>query len=217
MNIDTNSIAALNATTKATGKGTLGQADFLKLMTTQLNAQDPLNPMDNQAMVTQLSQFSSTAGIAEINASLKAISAKLEGSRIGDAATWIGHDALVAGDFVNRDMSGNYAGQVNLDSPADVVMIDLLDANGLIVSSQTNTNAGAGPVTFKWDGIGETATASGQLRVRVTARNADGGTVPTTTNVWTPVTAVQSPAGGSAARLVTPNGLIAPEAVIRLG
>ncbi len=217
MNIDTNSIAALNATTKATGKGTLGQADFLKLMTTQLNAQDPLNPMDNQAMVTQLSQFSSTAGIAEINASLKAISAKLEGSRIGDAATWIGHDALVAGDFVNRDMAGNYAGQVNLDSPADVVMIDLLDANGLIVSSQTNTNAGAGPVTFKWDGIGETATASGQLRVRVTARNADGGTVPTTTNVWTPVTAVQSPAGGSAARLVTPNGLIAPEAVIRLG
>jgi flagellar basal-body rod modification protein FlgD len=217
MNIDTNNIAALNATTKATGKGTLGQADFLKLMTTQLNAQDPLNPMDNQAMVTQLSQFSSTAGIAEINASLKAISAKLEGSRIGDAATWIGHDALVAGDFVNRDMSGNYAGQVNLDSSADVVTIDLLDANGLIVNSQTNTNAGAGPITFNWDGIGELANASGQLRVRVSARDSNGGTVPTTTNVWTPVTAVQSPAGGSAARLVTPNGLIAPEAVIRLG
>ncbi len=216
MNIDTNSISALNATTKATGKGTLGQSDFLKLMTTQLNAQDPLNPMDNQAMVTQLSQFSSTAGIAEINASLKAISAKLEGSRIGDAATWIGHDALVAGDFVNRDMAGSYSGQVNLDSPADVVTIDLLDSNGLIVSSQTNTNAGAGPITFKWDGKGEFATASGQLRVRVTARDSNGGTVPTTTNVWTPVTAVQSPAGGSAARLVTPNGLIAPEAVITL-
>jgi flagellar basal-body rod modification protein FlgD len=217
MNIDTNGIAALNATTKATGKGTLGQADFLKLMTTQLNAQDPLNPMDNQAMVTQLSQFSSTAGIAEINASLKAISAKLEGSRIGDAATWIGHDALVAGDFVNRDFSGNYAGQVNLDSPADIVTIDLLDANGLIVNSQTTTAAGDGPISFKWDGVSEHAKASGQLRVRVSARNADSGTVPTTTNVWTPVKAVQSPAGGSAARLVTPNGLIAPEAVIRLG
>ncbi len=217
MNIDTNGIAALNATMKATGKGTLGQADFLKLMTTQLNAQDPLNPMDNQAMVTQLSQFSSTAGIAEINASLKAISAKLDGNRIGDAASWIGHDALVAGDFVNRGVSGGYAGQVNLDSPADVVTIDFLDSNGLIVSSQANSNVGAGPVTFKWDGIGENAASLGQLRVRVSARNSDGGTVPTTTSVWTPVTAVQSPAGGSAARLVTPNGLIAPEAVIRLG
>lgn len=217
MNIDTSGIAALNATMKATGKETLGQADFLKLMTTQLNAQDPLNPMDNQAMVTQLSQFSSTAGIAEINASLKAISAKLEGSRIGDAASWIGRDALVAGDFVNRDTSGAYAGQVNLDKAADVVTIDFLDSNGLILNSETNRNVGAGPVMFKWDGIGETGTASGQLRVRVSARNADGGTVPTTTSVWTPVTAVQSPAGGSAARLVTPNGLIAPEAVIRLG
>ena len=217
MNIDTNGIAALNATTRATGKGTLGQADFLKLMTTQLNAQDPLNPMDNQAMVTQLSQFSSTAGIAEINASLKAISAKLEGSRIGDAASWIGRDALVAGDFVNRATSGSYGGQVNLDSPADVVTIDFLDSNGLIVGSQTNTSVGAGPVMFKWDGTGDNAAALGQLRVRVAARNADGGTVPTTTSVWTPVTAVQSPAGGSAARLVTPNGLIAPEAVIRLG
>lgn len=217
MNIDTSGIAALNATTKATGKGTLGQADFLKLMTTQLNAQDPLNPMDNQAMVTQLSQFSSTAGIAEINASLKAISAKLEGSRIGDAATWIGHDALVAGDFVNRDFSGHYAGQINLDSPADVVTIDLLDANGLIVNSQTTKAAGDGPIGFKWDGVGEYANVTGQLRVRVTARDTASGTVPTTTNVWTPVKAVQSPAGGSAARLVTPNGLIAPEAVIRLG
>ena len=217
MNIDTNSIAALNATTKATGKGTLGQADFLKLMTTQLNAQDPLNPMDNQAMVTQLAQFSSTAGIAEINSSLKTISARLEGSRIGDAPTWIGRDALIAGDFVNRDTSGNYAGLVNLDSPADRVTIDLLDSNGLIVSSQTLMNAGTGLIGFKWDGTSETATTTGQLRVRVSARNADGGTVPTTTNVWTPVKAVQSPAGGSAARLVTPNGLIAPEAVIRLG
>ena len=212
-----NSLAALNATTKATGKGTLGQADFLKLMTTQLNAQDPLNPMDNKDMVTQLSQFSSTAGIAEINASLKAISAKLEGSRIGDAATWIGHDALIAGDFVNRSNDGTYSGQVNLDSAANSVTIDLLDTNGLIVNSQTSRDVGTGPISFAWDGIGENSTATGQLRVRVTARDASGGTVPTTTNVWTPVKAVQSPAGGSATRLVTPNGLIAPEAVIRLG
>ena len=213
MNIDVSSISVLNATTKATGKGTLGQADFLKLMTTQLGAQDPLSPMDNQAMVTQLAQFSSTAGIAEINASLKSLSAKLEGSRIGDAATWIGRDALVAGDFVNRASDGSYSGQVNLDSSADRVTIDLLDSNGLIVRSDTHANVGTGPVPFAWDGD----TAAGPLRVRVTARNSDGGTVPTTTNVWTPVTAVHSPSGGTAVRLVTPNGLIAPDAVIRLG
>ena len=55
----------------------LGQADFLKLMTTQLKAQDPFDPVDNQAMVAQMAQFSSVAGIGEINTTLKAISTQL--------------------------------------------------------------------------------------------------------------------------------------------
>lgn len=52
----------------------LGQTDFLRLMTTQLKEQDPFNPVDNQAMVAQMAQFSSVAGISEMNTSLKSIS-----------------------------------------------------------------------------------------------------------------------------------------------
>lgn len=51
----------------------LGQTDFLRLMTTQLKEQDPFNPVDNQAMVAQMAQFSSVAGISEMNVSLKSI------------------------------------------------------------------------------------------------------------------------------------------------
>lgn len=51
----------------------LDQSAFLKLMTTQLKAQDPFNPMDNTAMVAQMAQFSSVAGISEMNTSLKSI------------------------------------------------------------------------------------------------------------------------------------------------
>jgi flagellar basal-body rod modification protein FlgD len=51
----------------------LGQTDFLRLMTTQLKEQDPFNPVDNQAMVAQMAQFSSVAGISEMNVSLKGI------------------------------------------------------------------------------------------------------------------------------------------------
>lgn len=205
MNIDTTGIAALNATTKATGKATLGQADFLRLLTAQLQTQDPLSPMDSQSMVTQMQQLSSTAGIAEMNASLKAIAAQLgaTGSRAFDAATWIGHSALVAGDFVNRGADGSYLGQVNLDKPADRVTVDLLDTNGLIVTTQSFDAVGAGPVPFKWHGVGTSSITTGPLRVRVSASDA-AGTVATTTSVWTPVQAVQSPASGSAARLVTP-------------
>jgi flagellar basal-body rod modification protein FlgD len=55
----------------------LGQTDFLRLMTTQLKEQDPFNPVDNQAMVAQMAQFSSVAGISEMNVSLKAIAEQI--------------------------------------------------------------------------------------------------------------------------------------------
>lgn len=55
----------------------LGQTDFLRLMTTQLQAQDPFNPVDNQAMVAQMAQFSSLAGISEMNLSLRGIAEQL--------------------------------------------------------------------------------------------------------------------------------------------
>ena len=51
----------------------LDQTAFLRLMTTQLKAQDPFDPVDNQAMVAQMAQFSSVAGISEMNTSLKSI------------------------------------------------------------------------------------------------------------------------------------------------
>jgi len=55
----------------------MGQSDFLRLMTTQLKAQDPFNPVDNQAMVAQMAQFSSVAGIEEMNVALKSIAEQM--------------------------------------------------------------------------------------------------------------------------------------------
>ena len=55
----------------------LGQTDFLRLMTTKLKEQDPFSPVDNQAMVAQMAQFSSVAGISEMNIALKSISAQI--------------------------------------------------------------------------------------------------------------------------------------------
>ena len=55
----------------------LGQTDFLRLMTTQLKEQDPFSPVDNQAMVAQMAQFSSVAGISEMNVALKSIAEQI--------------------------------------------------------------------------------------------------------------------------------------------
>ncbi len=56
----------------------LGQADFIRLMTTQMKLQDPTDPVDNKEMIAQMAQFSSLSGIETINDTLKAISAQLD-------------------------------------------------------------------------------------------------------------------------------------------
>lgn len=72
------STANLVASGAKTGFAALGQADFIKLMTVQLQQQDPFEPVDNKEMLAQMAQFSSLAGIDGVNTTLQQISAKLD-------------------------------------------------------------------------------------------------------------------------------------------
>lgn len=76
----TTSTAATSGTGVAAkgGLSALGQGDFLKLMTVQMQQQDPFNPVDQKEMLAQMAQFSSLAGISEVNDTLKAIATKLD-------------------------------------------------------------------------------------------------------------------------------------------
>ena len=65
------------AASSNTASKALGQADFIRLMTTQMKLQDPLEPVDNKEMIAQMAQFSSLAGLGDINATLQAISTQL--------------------------------------------------------------------------------------------------------------------------------------------
>ena len=64
----------------------LGQADFLRLLTVQIQQQDPFNPVDNKEMLAQMAQFSSLAGINDVNATLQQISEKLDVLAAANAA-----------------------------------------------------------------------------------------------------------------------------------
>ena len=72
--------SASTAGPAATGRGfeTLGQADFLRMLTVQIQQQDPFDPIDNKEMLAQMAQFSSLAGINDVNSTLQQISAKLD-------------------------------------------------------------------------------------------------------------------------------------------
>ena len=76
----TNQVAGATTTTAATtgrGMDSLGQGDFLRLLTVQMQQQDPFDPVDNKEMLAQMAQFSSLAGVSETNATLEQIAEKL--------------------------------------------------------------------------------------------------------------------------------------------
>ena len=78
--ITTQTTSPVASTTSTSGRGmdALGQGDFLRLLTVQMQQQDPFDPVDNKEMLAQMAQFSSLAGVSETNAMLEQIADKLD-------------------------------------------------------------------------------------------------------------------------------------------
>ena len=90
------SLASLRQT-DASKRGTsnnLGQEDFLKLMTTQLQNQDPFAPMENGDFIAQMAQFSTVSGIQEVNQNLTGLNDEMKQMRIATASNLLGHSVL---------------------------------------------------------------------------------------------------------------------------
>jgi flagellar basal-body rod modification protein FlgD len=198
----------------ATPNGAMDQSSFLKLLTTQMTTQDPFKPVDNTQMVAQMAQFSSVAGIAEMNASLKDIATQLTGGRITDLSGWIGRDALVESETVPPRRDGSYAGEIALPEAASAVSVSLVDAEGRVVHTQDFGAQAAGTFSFNYANADKATT--GPLKIMVNAIGAKGQ-IDAVPGAWVPVTAVHSPASGADMRLVTPIGLVAPDQAVRLG
>ena len=95
------------ANAKAEAKDELGQDEFLKLMTTQLQNQDPFAPMDNGDFIAQMAQFSSVSGINQLNDTMGAMAGQIEQFRIATASSMMGHSVLVPGDTARADENGD--------------------------------------------------------------------------------------------------------------
>jgi flagellar basal-body rod modification protein FlgD len=139
------------ASTKATNTTNEAQDRFLKLLTTQLKNQDPLNPMDNAQMTSQLAQISTVDGIEKLNATLqKLLSSTVDGEAM-QAAALVGHQVMVAGSGLKLTDSGA-AGGLELTAAADRVVLTIKDPNGLPLKTIDLGALDAGAHNFAWDG-----------------------------------------------------------------
>jgi flagellar basal-body rod modification protein FlgD len=115
--------------TQEAKKDTLGQSDFLKLMTTQLQNQDPFAPMDNGDFIAQMAQFSTVTGIQEINNSITRLVEEFDQARIATASNLLGHSVLVPGSTGKPNDEGEIYGVLDLPEPTLSTQIRYLDAD----------------------------------------------------------------------------------------
>ena len=133
-------------------KDQLGQEDFLKLMTTQLQNQDPFAPMENGEFIAQMAQFSTVTGITSMDESLKDVAAKLGETRIATAANMLGHSVLVPGKIARADDDGSVNGVIDLPSASTNVNVVFKSQDGEIIDTINLGNQSSGLVGFAWHG-----------------------------------------------------------------
>ena len=131
----------------------LGRDAFLKLLTTQLTNQSPLDPMDNEAFVAQLAQFSSVEGIKGMQASLENMVSGMRQEQMVSGANLVGKKVVIEGGSFIGGNNEESVGTVNLSGDAESLTFNIYDsATGELVYSETKRDIDAGPRSLAWDG-----------------------------------------------------------------
>ncbi len=157
---------------------------FLTLLVTQMRNQDPLNPMDNAQVTSQMAQLSTVTGINQLNQTLLALSGQMDLSQSMQAANLIGKQVLVPGNRValggeEQALEATPFG-VDLISPAASVIVTVRNSAGTPVRTIDMGTLDAGVYSLGWDGLGDDGAPlfSGAYRIEVTATHEDGSRVP---------------------------------------
>ncbi|MDX9993769.1 MAG: flagellar hook assembly protein FlgD [Rhodocyclaceae bacterium] len=144
---------------------------FLTLLTTQLKNQDPLSPMENAELTSQLAQISTVNGVEKLNATLQTLLSGMTETQAMQAASLVNRGVLVPGSAMALGEQGGIGG-LELASSADEVTVTIKDANGLVMRTLNLGAQEAGVHPFVWDGKTDSgeAAALGNYSYSVSAK-----------------------------------------------
>jgi flagellar basal-body rod modification protein FlgD len=160
-----------NSSVTGAGGGQLNQSDFLKLMTTQLNNQDPTQPSDSSQMLAQMAQLSTVSGIQAMQSSLQQLVNTMMASQTTQAAGLVGHQVIAAGSSATLTPNG-MGGAIELTQDTQKLTVGIYDSSGQLVKQVNMGPQSKGTVPFSWSGItdnGDTAP-NGVYQIRASAQ-----------------------------------------------
>ena len=173
-----NSATSAPTVTDATGTKANAATDpaaaqdrFLKLLVAQLNNQDPMNPLDNAQMTSQIAQINTVTGIQQLNQTMASMAAQFNSLQVMQGTALVGRSVLTEGSTVTIDDKTGKGG-FELASAATSVKVEIVNANGQVVDTVDMGGQCAGRRLFNWDRSKYAGSTDG-LRFRVTALNGN--------------------------------------------
>jgi flagellar basal-body rod modification protein FlgD len=214
---DTSSITGQNATSAATNSNVSNEDSeqrFLKLLVTQLNNQDPLNPMQNAELTSQLAQMSTVSGIEKLNSTLSGLVNQTSSNQLLQATSLIGYNVLSPGDTLTTKAPedgkepASQAFAVELPGTASDVDIKIVDGTGKVVRTISAGSMTEGVNAVTWDGKDDAGNVvpAGAYRFTVDATNGSA-TVKATSLTFSQVAAVKQGTTGVSLELMTGNNI----------
>lgn len=164
-------LAGNNAEQKTEEKSNnLGQADFIRLLMTQMELQSPLNPYDSNQMLQQMTNLASLDSNNSLKTTLEDLSTNLISNHALQASNTIGKNAQVPSQVGILSSADGLKGSVFVDKPASELSLSIKDASGKVVKNMDLGSSAVGTLDFKWDGIGDDGQAvpPGQYQLAVT-------------------------------------------------
>lgn len=191
-------VSSVSNTTGTTATGTTqtsaqAQTDrFLKLLVAQLNNQDPMNPMDNAQMTSQMAQINTVSGIQELNETMKSMATQFSSMQVLQGASMVGREVLTEGNALSVN-AGVGKGSMELAGEADKVTVQVLTPGGQVLGTINMGAQTEGRHNFEWDASSYTGTAKPIFKVTATL---SGKAVEVTPLTRSTIESVSTGAGG---------------------
>jgi len=179
------------AGTQTKGKASLTQEDFLNLLVTQMQFQDPMNPLDNYQMAAQLAQLGTIDGINTLTQSIDVMNAYQAATAHLQVVGLIGKKVEAVGNSLVVNQGSPAEGSYQLSRPG-TVKIEVYDGNGNLVKTLNEGMKEATKQKFAWDGTNQTggSVPDGTYSFKVTAVDAKGDPISVSTSMVGVVTGI---------------------------
>ena len=195
----------------------ISQTGFLRLISTQMRNQDPLNPTDPTQFLAQIEGLSEVSSLQSLQSTMSGLASGLQASQVLSGTALLGHSVLAPGSSAALPSGGTLSGAVVAPAGSNQLTVSVTDANGALVDSFNVAPQASGYTPFTWNGTSSSGAAvpAGQYSIAVNA--AVGSSYETVSPLlYSKVTSVTMDPATQTLQINTPNGTVPLSSVVNI-